>query len=164
MKLPSFNFIQLCFVMTMLGLVALTAIFGLRGNMPAWLLMVNGNHQPPAAQVELTPLAELGFMTKATVTKIDPAEIAHIQKRMNDIRSKREISETTFPLVVKQPQRAPKFNIIPELPPAALKGTKSSLPAVQLPTYNPWQTWFALTALLTLISLTFRKSLFTTAN
>ena len=144
MKLPPFNFqfIQLCFVMTMLGLIALTAIFGLRGNMPAWLLMVTGQGKPPAAQMQTVPvpieldkyIASKNYILSENIISASLERHASV-KTDRDIKFSRNFAEFSVPLTVKT-------------------GKVAALSQPSL-----WNSFLTLVALLALIAAGFHKSL-----
>ena len=138
MKLPPFNFqfIQLCFVMTMLGLIALTVIFGLRGNMPAWLLMVNGSQQPPAAQMQYAK-ADMHVYVYAAASVGKQDAFAKDHKRATDLYSLSALELSPFP---KPAISLPK-------------------PAKQTVAQNLWGTLLTLAGLLAFIAAGFHKSL-----
>ena len=140
MKLPPFNFqfIQFCFVMTMLGLIAFTVIFGLRGNIPAWLVMVSGQDKPPAAQVQLV---------KADNWIILPAYEAPRTGKQDAFAKDRKRTTSLYSL------SAPELNLIP---PLAISLPK---PAKQTAVQNLWRTLLSLAGLLAFIAAGFHNNL-----
>ena len=147
MKLPPFNFqfIQLCFVMTMLALLAISVIFGLRGSVPPWLLMVSGQGKPPPAQAQLV--------------KVDSGMVAYVAE---------------FPLTSKQDtfakdyKRATELQSLLELKRSELAKSAISVPkpAISLPkpakqtaAQKLWGTLLTLAGLLAFIAAGFHKSL-----
>ena len=140
MKLPPFNFqlIQLCFVMTMLALLAISVIFGLRGSVPPWLLMVSGQGKPPPAQAQLV--------------KVDSGMVAYVAE---------------FPLTSKQDtfakdyKRATELQSLLELKRSELAKSAISLPkpAKQTAAQKLWGTLLTLAGLLAFIAAGFHKSL-----
>ena len=146
MKPPfsNLNFLQLCVLMSILAIMAVGVIFGLRGgSVPPWLVGIFGGGQPPAAQQEFTPI------------DLDVAELAAFLEQRTPAGLNSEIflvepEPATSGLSPISDKAAPHQNLQP-----LVTDTKPQ---------NDWHTWLAILALLSLIGFTFRKTLITTAD
>ena len=146
MKLPPFNFqfIQLCFVMTMLALLAISVIFGLRGSVPPWLLMVSGQGKPPPAQAQLVKV-DSGMVVYAAEFPLTSKQdtFAKDYKRATDLPSLTELQSL---LELKRSELAKSAISLPK-------------PAKQTAAQKLWGTLLTLAGLLAFIAAGFHKSL-----
>ena len=104
MKSPfsNLNLLQLCVLMSFLAIMAIGAIFGLRGSVPPWLVGVFGGGQPPAAQLE-TIQFDLDSVRPAPRVKL--AELEPAASDLSPIAAKTAPTQTVQPLLIDtQPQ------------------------------------------------------------
>lgn len=135
------NFLQLCVVLSMLGMIAVGVLFGLRGgSAPPWLVAVFGGGQPPAAQTEVVEFKDFDVATAMRIQEVVYQPEAKI------IPVKPQIKAAAEPKIAPLPERSESL----------------ALPAA--PTSDVWQTLLAMFATLLLVGASFSKSILTSRN